>query len=160
MKDKVIKIGLRLAMVVIFFGIGWFGGDFAFRWWKKWKEENTRIIRIKPERAEIYDRSGRLLIGNRAKSGNVNARRRYATVDGRFAAGFLGFTEFQNGIEVGKSGVEKMIDHNLVPGNPVYVSIDSNVQNRVENWHYGASKRPSERKQFRRGIYGYQLGKC
>ena len=30
-------------------------------------------------------------------------------------------------------------------------------QNRVENRHYGASKRLSERKQFGRIIYGYKL---
>ena len=33
-------------------------------------------------------------------------------------------------------------------------------QNRAENRHYGASKRPSKRKQFRRGVYAEQLGKC
>ena len=134
MKDKVIKIGVSCVVAVIFFGIGWFGGKFARQWWRKWKEKNTRVIRIRPERAEIYDRNGKLLVGNRDKYTVGNNRRRYAAGDGKFAAGLLGFTEFQHGIEVGKSGVERMIDRKQVPGNPVYVSIDDSIQKRVENW--------------------------
>ena len=133
MKKIIIKIGTVIGFVLICFIIGYWGGDFISDWLDTWKRKNTRIIVRKYERPEIRDRNGTLLIGNRVQT-QPNERLRYAAIGGKFAAGLLGFTEYTDGREIGKSGIEKMIDWKQCPGNPVFVSIDSGVQRIVENW--------------------------
>lgn len=133
MKKMIIKIGTVIGSVLILVIIGYLGGYYFTDWLNTWKRKNTRIIVPKYERPEIRDRNGTLLIGNRVQT-QPNERLRYAAIDGKFAAGLLGFTEFNHGREIGKSGIEKMIDEKKVPGNPVYVSIDCGIQRILENW--------------------------
>jgi len=133
MKKMIIKIGTVIGSTIILVIIGYVGGYCIADWLNSWERKNTRIVVPKYERPEIRDRNGTLLIGNRVQT-QANERLRYAAIDGKFAAGLLGFTEFNHGREIGKSGIEKMIDGEKVSGNPVYVSIDCGIQRIVENW--------------------------
>ena len=133
MNKTIIKIVTVTGIILILFSIGCSGINLALKWREDWKRKNTRIILPRYERPEIRDRSGNLLIGNRERTG-ANDRVRYAATDGKSAAGLLGFTEFSYGKEIGKSGIEKMIDKKQVPGTPVYISIDQSIQKTAENW--------------------------
>ena len=133
MKNTVIKTVSSGIIITVLVVIGYLGGYCITDWLNSWKRKNTRIIVPRYERPEIRDRNGTLLIGNRVQT-QPNERLRYAAIDGKFAAGLLGFTEFNHGREIGKSGIEKMIDRKQVPGNPVFVSIDGGIQRIVENW--------------------------
>ena len=86
--------------------------------------ERQKTVTIKTlERPDICARNGALLIGNRKRTKNTQ-RLRYAAVDGKFAAGLLGFTQLQNGREAGQSGIESLIDHRRTPGRPVNLALD------------------------------------
>ena len=126
MKKTVIKIGTAICAVAILIAIGYSGGYCVFSWLESWKRDHTTIIYCQDERPLIYDRSGVLLIGNYKRT-QLNERVRYAAINGKFAAGLLGFTEFCDGREVGKSGIEKLIDKKEPPGNPVYLSLDCGI---------------------------------
>ena len=94
-------------------------------------KQNKRIMIQREERPDICDRSGVLLIGNRKRI-HQNQRLRYAAVDGKFAAGLLGYTQFINGREAGQSGIEKLIDLRRSSGRPVRLTLDCNVQHNLE----------------------------
>ena len=95
------------------------------------KKQEKRISTRRPERPDICDRTGVLLIGNK-KRNFQNQRLRYAAVDGKFAAGLLGFTQFINGREAGQSGIEKLIDQRKNPGRPVLLTLDCGIQHNLE----------------------------
>ena len=94
-------------------------------------KQSKRIIIQREERPDICDRSGILLIGNRKRT-HQNQRLRYAAVDGKFAAGLLGYTQFINGREAGQSGIEKLIDRRQTPGRPVRLTLDCKIQRNLE----------------------------
>ena len=94
-------------------------------------KQNKKIVIQREERPDICDRSGVLLIGNRKRT-HQNQRLRYAAVNGKFAAGLLGYTQFINGRDAGQSGIEKLIDQRKTSGRPVRLTLDCNVQHNLE----------------------------
>ena len=94
-------------------------------------KQNKKTVIRREERPDICDRSGILLIGNRKRT-HQNQRLRYAAVDGKFAAGLLGYTQFINGREAGQSGIEKLIDLRRTSGRPVRLTLDCNIQHNLE----------------------------
>lgn len=133
MRKAIVKIVTVLAVFALLAAIGCSLGYFASALLGYWKRKNTPIILCHHKRPAIYDRSGVLLIGNGVPE-KPNTISRHAAIDGKFAAAFLGFTEFDRGNETGKSGIEKMIDKLQTPGEPVYVSIDCGIQKNMESW--------------------------
>ena len=124
------KMDLRIALLIAS-GFCIIGGIALICTWNQWKKTET-VCNI-PDRPAIYDRCGNLLIGNRQRTNQPNERLRYAAVDGKFAAAFLGWTEFQDGRERGRTGIEAFIDSEHAAA-PVYVSLDSGVQEKVEHF--------------------------
>lgn len=133
MKKTIINPGTVLGCVILLAAIGYTGGYCAAHWWQDWKRKNTKVLCRHHARPAIYDRSGVLLVGNREQT-QPHERLRYNAIDGKFAAGLLGFTEFSNGREIGRSGIEKMINSGKTPGTPIYISIDCGVQKTLEGW--------------------------
>lgn len=132
MKKNIIRICNIAGIIAGLAAVGYLGGILSWKLWKAWEKEKRKVVIPRYQRSEIYDRNGTLLIGNR-KSSRPNQRLRYAAIDGKFAAGLLGFTEFSNGKEVGKSGIEKMIDRKNITGK-VTLALDCGIQKIAENW--------------------------
>lgn len=95
------------------------------------KQQKTVTIKAQ-ERPDICARNGALLISNKKRTQNTQ-RLRYAAIDGKFAAGLLGFTQLQNGREAGQSGIESLIDRRKTPGRPVCLALDCKIQHNLEN---------------------------
>ena len=95
------------------------------------KQHKIAVFRTQ-ERPDICARDGSLLIGNKKRTKKTQ-RLRYAAVDGKFAAGLLGFTQLQNGREAGQSGIERLIDHRRTQGRPVRLTLDCGIQRNLEN---------------------------
>ena len=136
MKEKIVKIVFAVCIVIAVLSVLLLITEIISHR-KKLQNKEFHIPRFCTKnnpRPEIYDRSGVLLIGNR-KDCTPSGRWRYAAVDGKFAAGLLGFTQVTPiGREIGKSGIERMIDRKKVPGSPVFLALDSNIQKNVEAW--------------------------
>ena len=121
MKAKFVKIGIAVCIIIVVLSMILLISE-VISCRKKLQIQKLSADRFcYPEqypRPEIYDRSGVRLIGNRRNDCLPSGRWRYAAIDGKFAAGLLGFTQVTAGREIGKSGIERMIDRKNIPGSP------------------------------------------
>ena len=138
MKEKFVKIGIAVCIIIVVLSMILLISE-VISCRKKLQIQKLSADRFcYPEqypRPELYDRSGGRLLGNRRNDCLPSGRWRYAAIDGKFAAGLLGFTQVTAGREIGKSGIERMIDRKNIPGAPVvYLALDSKIQRNAEDW--------------------------